>query len=363
MRCRVSASSSRHLEARRHAGVRHPAAAAARRGADADAPARRQALAEAQEACRNVDHLADVAALDQAVALEHRPVGGGRAGERGGVRGGGARARIRLADLVDDDGLAGLQRLLGHAPEGLRALDVLQQHQQGVGLALLEDPVGEIERLQARLVAGGDDVAHRELLGAGVVEEGKADAAALADDGELPARGAHGQQRPVGGFRGRAEGRAQGGGRIGEALRVGPHHRHVVALGDGADLALHAGACFVARGFRETRAQHDRRAHARFAAALEFLRHMLGGDDDDGEIGRLRQVGDGSVGLEAHHLGLAAADGIEGARIRVALHHLQDAAAQAMRVGGRPDQRHAARPKQGADVGHMDEAPRDGPSH
>ena len=93
-------------------------------------------------------------------------------------------------------GLPALQRLLGHAPERLGALDVLQQHQQRVGLALVEDEIGEVERLQARLVAGRDDVAEGQLLGAAVVEEGKADAAALGDHGELAARATRRQQRP-----------------------------------------------------------------------------------------------------------------------------------------------------------------------
>ena len=79
---------------------------------------------------------------------------------------------------------------------------------------------------------------------------------------------------------------------------------------------------------------------------------MLGGDDDDGEIAGLGQIGDGRVGLEPHHLAAAAADGIELAGEGVAPHDLEDAAAQALGVGGGADQRHRARPKQGAKVGH-----------
>ena len=68
---------------------------------------------------------------------------------------------------------------------------------------------------------------------------------------------------------------------------VGSHHRHVVALGDGADLRLHAGAGLAA-AFREAAAQHDGRAHAGLAAALQFLGDVLGRDDEDGEVGAAR---------------------------------------------------------------------------
>ena len=98
------------------------------------------------------------------------------------------------------------------------ALDVLEQHQQRVGLALVEDEVGEVEHLQAGLVAGRHDVAEGQLLGAAVVEEGKADAAALGDDGELAARAPRRQQRARARLHGRAEGGAEIGRRVGEAL-------------------------------------------------------------------------------------------------------------------------------------------------
>ena len=190
MRRRVSASSSRHLQACRRAGVRHPAAAAARTRADDDPASLRQPLAPGDEAGGDVDHLADVAALDDAVTLEHRLIGRVGAGQRRRMRRGRPHASVRLADLIDDDGLAGPQRLLGHAPERLRRLDVLQQQHQRVGLALVENELGEVERLQARLVAGGDDVAERQLLGAPVIEEGEADAAALRGNRNLRRAGA-----------------------------------------------------------------------------------------------------------------------------------------------------------------------------
>jgi hypothetical protein len=122
-------------------------------------------------------------------------------------------------------------------------------------------------------------------------------------------------------------------------------------LGDGADLGLHLATLF-AYGLGEAAAQHNGRFHAGLAAALQFLRHMLGGDDDDGQVGRLRQIGDGGVGLEAQDLGAAAADGVELPGKGVAPHHVEDAPAQAVRVGGGADEGHRARPKQGAEIRH-----------
>ena len=119
----------RHLETGRRAGIRHPAAPTAGGRADADSAPVRQPLSPGEKAGGHVDHLVDVAAFNEPVALEHRPVGGVGPGERGSVRCGRPHPGIGLADLVDDDGLAGLQRLLGHTPEGLGALDVLQQQE------------------------------------------------------------------------------------------------------------------------------------------------------------------------------------------------------------------------------------------
>jgi hypothetical protein len=109
---------------------------------------------------------------------------------------------------------------------------------------------------------------------------------------------------------------------------------------------------FLAHGLGKAAAQHHGRFHAGLAAALQFLRHVLGGDDDHGQVGRLRQIGDAGVGLEAQHLGAAAADGIELPGERVAAHHVEDPPAQALRRGGGTDESHRARPEQGAEIGH-----------
>ena len=101
----------RHIKPGGAAGVGHPDARAARRRANADAVSGRHAVATGKEADREVDHLVKVAPFDQSIALEDGAIGGLRTCERGGVRRDRAAAGLRLADLSDDQRLAGLQRL------------------------------------------------------------------------------------------------------------------------------------------------------------------------------------------------------------------------------------------------------------
>ena len=263
------------------------------------------------------------------------------------MRGGRPHAGLGLADLVDDQRHAGLERLLGRAAERAGALHVLQQHQDRAGLALIEDELGEVERLEARLVACRNDIAERQLLGPPVVEEREADAPALGDDRQLSALAALGQQRPPGGLHRRAEGGTQRRRGVGEALRVGAHDRHAMCPRHRAHLLLQP-LTIAAGRLRETRAQHHCGTDARLAASLQLCRYVLGRDDQDGQVGRFRQVGHGGVGLEPHNVGVASADGIEAACEGVRLHNQQDAPTQALRVGRRTDQRDRSRPQQPA---------------
>jgi len=79
-----------HVKPFRCTGVRHPHARAAGGCANRDAVARGQPVAASKERRGEVEHLVEVAALDQAVALEHGVIGRLRTGERCGVRGDGA---------------------------------------------------------------------------------------------------------------------------------------------------------------------------------------------------------------------------------------------------------------------------------
>ena len=320
----------RHLEAGAHAGVRHPHAGAARRGANAHALAGRQLVAAGEEAGREIDHLVEIVALDHAVMLEDRAIGGVRAGERGGVRGDGAAAGLGLADLGDDQRLAGRQGLVGGAAEFRRRLDVFEQQQEDVGLAFVEHVVEEVGGFEHGLVAGGDDVAERQIAPARAVEERKAEPAALRNHRHLAAERPLRRERAGAHVHRRAEGRAERGGDIGEAFRIGPAHRHVVARARWRAIASCMRWPASPGSSANPELKNDRGLDPGAAAALQLVRHELRRNDQDREIGRLRQVGNRRVGLAALHFAGAAAHRIDRAGVRVAQHHFQDAAAQAL---------------------------------
>ena len=184
-----------NLETGRHAGVRQPGAAATRARADADAGSLRQSPLPAQKAVGDVDHLLDLGPFDDAVALRdglERAVG---ARQRRRVRGGSPRARIGLADLVDDQRLAGSQCLFRDAQERLGCLDVFDHHQEGVGLAFIEQVLDDFEALEAGFVARRDDVVEGHLLRPAAVEERESHAAGLRDERDAPVRAVCRQQR------------------------------------------------------------------------------------------------------------------------------------------------------------------------
>ena len=145
--------------------------------------------------------------------------------------------------------------------------------------------------------------------------------------------------------------RAERGGDIGKAFGIGPAHRHVVALRGGADRRLHAGAGF-ARLLGKARTQNDGGFDAGAAAALQLFGHEFRRNDQDGEIGRLRKIGDRGIGLAALHFRGAAAHRINRAGVRMAEHHFQDAAAQAVQVGRGADHGDRFRPEQFSDIRH-----------
>ena len=169
-------------------------------------------------------------AFDHAVMLEDRAIGGVRAGERGGVRGDRAASRLGLADLGDDQRLAGAERLVGDAAEFLRRLHVFEQQQKDVGLAFVEHVVEQVGRFERGFVAGGDDVAERRdcARARGRRRQSRGRRFARSPTPGRCRAGAPAERAGAHVHR-RAEGRAERGGDIGEAFGVGPAHRHVVA--------------------------------------------------------------------------------------------------------------------------------------
>ena len=66
----------RHVQPGGGARIRHPHAGAAGRRADADPVADRHAVAAGEEAGGDVEHLVEIASLDQSVTIEDGAVGG-----------------------------------------------------------------------------------------------------------------------------------------------------------------------------------------------------------------------------------------------------------------------------------------------
>ena len=130
-----------------------------------------------------VDGFVEIVGNDKTVFGEHRIIGRGPAGHAGGVRGGGALARAGAADLGDDDGLADLGRAPGGNEEFFDVADSLDEQQDHVGRGILHHVIEEFAGAEIGLVAGADAVADRNAQRLGAMFYGKADAAALRDDG------------------------------------------------------------------------------------------------------------------------------------------------------------------------------------
>ena len=234
----------RHLETRGDAGVGQPAAAAARGGADADAPAGRQARAEGEKARRDVDHLVDVVALRSRRSARtsrgrRRAAPASAAGVRGAPRG----CRPPIARSCRRSAACRRASALAATRSKVRdVLHVLEQQQEDVGLAFVEHVVDEVEasrgrpRCRSSRCSGTTD-----RFGRPRSKNAKPMPPLCEITATWPRRSRlRRNERRRARFHHRAEGRAQRRRRVGEAFGVRPAHRHVVALGDGADLVLQA---------------------------------------------------------------------------------------------------------------------------
>ena len=321
----------RHIEPGRGAGVSHPDAGTAGCCADSDAVSRGQAIAAGKEAGGEVEHFVEIASFGQAVVRENGAVSSGGARQGRGMRSHRARPGLGLADLADDNRLPRLERLFGNAFEFLRRLHRFDKQQEHIGLTVIEHVVDEVGGLEHGFVAGGHDITKLKIARAGAIEKRKSQAAALRDDRYLAAAKRPRWRERSGAFvRGRAEVRAQRSRDVGKAFRVRPAHRHVVAPRRGGNLVLHASAGLAFLG--KAGAENSSRANTSAAAAVEFRRHVLRGDDQQREIGRLRQHLDRRIGFQALHFGGASAHRIDLAGERMAEHNLENPPAQAVRI-------------------------------
>ena len=234
-----------------------------------------------------VDGLIEIVGNDKTVFGEHRVVSRGPAGHAGGVRGGGALARSGAADLGDDDGLADLRRAPGGNEEFVDVADALDEQQDHVGRGILHHVIEEFAGAEIGFVAGADAVADRNAQRLGAMFYGKADAAALRDDGG-PALGrneVHLARLDV--DRG-TEGRRDVLGFAVKSFRIGAGNPHAGLFGQRHDGVLHRRA--VAALLGESRRDDHRVLDAGGGALLERAEHRAGRDDDDGKVDRLPDI-------------------------------------------------------------------------
>ena len=151
----------RQFEAVRRQDVRHPYGTAARAGDHRDAVARRQ-WAKGKRG-GDIEHVVEVFAADDAVVAKDRVVDDPGMRERAGVRGGGAAAGVRAADLGDDQRFAGGCRLVGDGAEMVGAADRFEIEQKDVGAAVVERPIDIVVGFEDRLVAGADLIRETQL--------------------------------------------------------------------------------------------------------------------------------------------------------------------------------------------------------
>ena len=125
--------------------VGHPYRAAARSGDDRDAVAARQPTE--REGGRDIEHMVEILAADDAVVAEDRIVDIAGLRQCAGVRCRRTPSGGRSADLGDDQRLAGIRSLLGNCAEPVRAADPLEIEEEDVGAALVEPPVDVVVSL------------------------------------------------------------------------------------------------------------------------------------------------------------------------------------------------------------------------
>jgi len=149
----------------------------------------------------------------------------------------------------------------------------------------------------------------------------------------------------------RAEGRDEGLERVDDALGIRPADHDAMALRDGPQFDVSGAGGLVAL-LSEAGADHDRGAHALAPAFLERKRDVSRWHDNDGEVGRLRQFGNGRIASQAEHLWLAARHRIDAPGIAVCDQVMSRSAAQGMGIGRGADDRDAVRGKKGFQIRH-----------
>ena len=129
---------------------------AARGGDESDARAFRQPAAFERQ--RGLDHVVERAAIDDAVALAHRQIGGVIAGDGAGVRLRGGLRLCRDAGLDGKDRLAHGECAAGSVHERFGPPDAFDEQHDHLGVRIVQHEVEIILEPKVRLVARGDAV-------------------------------------------------------------------------------------------------------------------------------------------------------------------------------------------------------------
>ena len=236
---------------------------------------------------RELEELAQAARADHASLLEHVFVDLVVAGQGTGVRTGRLGSGGCAPSLEHDDGLllGDTAGDFGKRPAILEVFTVLRDHARVV--VLLEEGQ-QIVFVQIRLVAQAHNGRHPHL---GRTRE--------ADDGHADATGLRGQRGRALDVVGRAEGCAQVGVGVVEAVDVRAHQANVVLAPDGLDFGL----SFVVAGFRKSRWNQHGTRNLLFTALDQGARHELGGDGKHGRVDDTGIVLDAGVCLVTQDLG------------------------------------------------------------
>jgi len=260
----------------------------------------------------DVEHLLGVVDPDDSVAMEQGVIGGVITRQVSSVGESSAGGGARATDLGDNDRLP--QRL-GPSSQPLQpsrileAFDVQQDHTR---IGIVEQELDEVLYLEIDLVAGRDDVAESDPPAETAVEQREAEAAALGDDCHAPLGPAHQLEIVDVGFGSRPaemgeharklHAAAPAGhdllAHVEEAEAVGPDQSYA-GLGNGVGelrLPFLTGRAPI---IGEPGAVDDARRDSEPTALGDHRGHVVGGDNDKGQIGHGRQLTDGPVDRSA----------------------------------------------------------------
>ena len=275
--------------------------------------------------------------LGHEAANQHR-----RAPQRAAVRQDGASRFARHARTQQDDLLADGERPCPQSEQAAAVMHALGIDRELADAVLGKQRLGDLEPGDVGLVAGGDPPAEAQL---GLAQHGQhrgCEGTALGHDGQRP----RGRQRCL---ERRREAQRERPFDVQQTEAVGTEQPNA-RLGRDCDQFLLQTAPLVTR-LGESRAQHDRRSDARFAAGRDRRDHPMGGQAHHRHVDRRRQVPHVRVAGDVTDPFMAGGDqedrpgeaGCEG----VPAHLAADLAG----VGRGPDDRNALRVEQTLDAG------------